>query len=188
MARAGLDHAAVVEAAAALADERGLGALTLADLAERLHVKTPSLYNHIESLASVKRDLALLGLRELADRLRRAAVGKAGDDAIMAFGDAYRAYVKAHPGVYAATALATLLDDRELQLAGQEVVNIVLATLTYYGLTDDDAIHATRGLRSVAHGFATLEVEGGFGIPLDLDESFRRLVRGYIAGLRAAKR
>jgi AcrR family transcriptional regulator len=186
MVRVGLDHAAVVAAAAALADERGFSALTLADLAERLHVKTPSLYNHIQGLASVKRDLALLGLRALADCLRRAAVGKAGDDAILAFANAYRAYVKAHPGVYEATALATLLDDHELQRAGAEVVNIVLATLAYYGLADDDAIHATRGLRSVVHGFATLEVAGGFGMPQDIDESFHWLVLAYIAGLRVA--
>jgi hypothetical protein len=41
-----------------------------------------------------------------------------------------------------------------------------------------------RGLRSVAHGFATLEVARGFGIPLDLDESFDRLLRAFVAGLR----
>ena len=47
----------------------------------------------------------------------------------------------------------------------------------------EEAIHAARGLRSVAHGFATLEEAGGFGIFLDPDESFRRLVRAYVDGL-----
>ena len=41
-----------------------------------------------------------------------------------------------------------------------------------------------RGLRSVAHAFATLEVAHGFGIPLDLDGSFDRLLRAFVAGLR----
>ncbi len=56
--------------------------------------------------------------------------------------------------------------------------------LASYGLSSEEAVHAARGLRSVAHGFATLEVSGGFGIPLDLDESFRRLLRAFTAGLR----
>ena len=56
---------------------------------------------------------------------------------------------------------------------------------TRYEGSGDDAIHAVRALRSLIHGFATLEQGGGFGIPLDLDESFRRLIAIYIAGIRA---
>ena len=63
----------------------------------------------------------------------------------------------------------------------------MLAVLASYGLRGEDAVHAARGLRSVAHGFATLEVAGGFGIPLDLDESFDRLLRAFVAGLRKRK-
>ena len=37
----------------------------------------------------------------------------------------------------------------------------------------------------IAHGFATLERAGGFGMPLDCDESFLRLIHAYTAGLRA---
>ena len=48
----------------------------------------------------------------------------------------------------------------------------------------EDGLHAVRGLRSVVHGFASLEVAGGFGLPLDLDESFRRLVEMFIGGLQ----
>jgi hypothetical protein len=36
----------------------------------------------------------------------------------------------------------------------------------------------------VAHGFATLEEAGGFGISVDKDESFSRLISAYAAGLR----
>jgi hypothetical protein len=54
-------------------------------------------------------------------------------------------------------------------------------------LEEDEAIHALRGLRSLVHGFATLEISGGFGIPLDLDESFSRLVDLFITGLEGHK-
>ena len=44
--RAGLDKAMVVQAAADLANAEGVDALSLGRLAERLGVRTPSLYNH----------------------------------------------------------------------------------------------------------------------------------------------
>ena len=48
----------------------------------------------------------------------------------------------------------------------------------------DDALHAVRALRATVHGFATLEIAGGFGLPLDCDESFRRLVQVLILGMQ----
>jgi AcrR family transcriptional regulator len=171
-----------------MADERGLAGLSLADLASQLGVRPPSLYNHIPSIAALHRDLAVLGLRELGARLARAAVGKAGDAAVVALGEAYRAFAQERPGLYAATQQVPASGDVEWGAEAAEVVGIVGATLESYGLHGDDAIHAIRAIRSLLHGFATLEVQGGFGIPLDLDESFHRLLGIFIAGLRASCR
>lgn len=187
MPRAGLDQQAVIAAAADLADEEGIEAVSLARLAARFGVRPPSLYNHVTGLEGVRRDLALRGLRELSRRLGRAAAGKAADDAVMAVAVAYRAFAGEHPGLYAASLRAPSPEDAELAAAGQEVVEIVLAVLAGFGLRDDDALHATRGLRSVVHGFVSLEAAGGFGLPLDLDESYRRLVQIFIAGLRSRR-
>ena len=183
--RPGLDRAVIAREAALLADSCGFHALSLAELAGRLGVRPPSLYNHVANLAAIERDLAVLGVRELGARLARAAVGKAGDDAVYALAQAYRTFVHERPGLYAATERAPAPDDEEWRMAGAEVVAIVQATLDGYGLRGDDAIHALRALRSFIHGFATLEQGGGFGIPLDLDESFRRLLAIYVAGVRA---
>ena len=186
--KAGLDHAAVVQAAATLADTAGIGQLTLADLAGRLGVRTPSLYNHVAGLPGLRRDLALLGTRELVARLSRSAIGKSGDAAVQALCQAYRAFVNERPGLYAATVRSGLLTDQpdpELNAAQRDAVDIVLMVLSAYQLSGADAIHAARGLRSIVHGFATLEASDGFGIPLDLDISFQQLVENYIAGLRA---
>ncbi|MGB8345073.1 MAG: TetR-like C-terminal domain-containing protein [Ktedonobacteraceae bacterium] len=37
-----------------------------------------------------------------------------------------------------------------------------------------------RILRSMLHGFVSLEMIGGFGLPLEIDETFRRLVKALI--------
>jgi len=185
--RAGLNRAAVVEAAAALADEGAGEELSLVRLAERLHVRKPSLYNHVAGLGDLRRELALLGLRELGRSLSRAAVGKAGHEGLFVLAEAYRAFVKQRPGLYAATVRSyrpSDPDDPEFGAAEGEALESVLAVLASCGVHDqEEAIHAARGLRSIAHGFATLEKAGGFGMSQDPDESFRRLVRAFADGL-----
>ena len=64
-----------------------------------------------------------------------------------------------------------------LAAAEERVVQIALVLVASFGIEGKDAVHIVRGLRSAVHGFAALEVAGGFGIPLDLDESFRRLIQ-----------
>ena len=186
MPRAGLSTAAVVTAAAEIADAEGLDRLTLARVAAAAGVRTPSLYNHVESLDDVRRRVALLALVDLADALRDAAVGRAGDDALAAMAEAYRAYARRHPGRYAATQRAPAEGDEEMRAAAKGAVDVVLAILRGYGLEGDDAIHAARAVRSALHGFVALEAGGGFGIPVDLDESYARMVRALARGLRDA--
>lgn len=182
---AGLTRAQVVRVAADVADEVGLPALTLARVATHLGVKLPSLYNHVDGLPGLQRDIAALAIGELTTVITRAAVGLARDDAVLAVAWAYRAYVLAHPGRYATIVRAPDPADAELQTLSRGLVEVVAAVLAPYGLADDDAIHAVRGLRSLCHGFASIEAAGGFGLALDRDESFRRLVATYCVGLNA---
>jgi len=184
MARAGLSAEALVDAAAALADREGLEAVTLARLAADAGVRAPSLYAHVDGLDDLRRRLAIRGTRELAAAMREAATGRAGGDALRAVADALRGYARRHSGTYLAAQRAPDKDDPEAQAAGSDAVNVLVAVLDGYGLTGDDAIHATRAVRSALHGFAVLETGGGFGIKLDLDESFERLVDLLDRGLR----
>jgi AcrR family transcriptional regulator len=184
MARAGLDHDRVVAVAAAIADADGLEAVTLARVATALGVKSPSLYNHVAGRDGLLHGVAVLGLGELAARLREAAIGRAGPEALLATAEAYRTYVKEHPGRYAAGAVtAPAAGDEEHQAAAAEVLGVMRGVLRGWSLSDEDTIHALRAFRAAVHGFASLEVAGGFGIPLDLDASFERLIGALGAGL-----
>lgn len=187
MPRQGLDRPRVIAAAAQLADAEGLDALTLARIAARLGVRSPSLYNHVDGLDGVRRGVALLALGELASELRGAATGRAGDDALVAVAHAYRDYALAHPGRYELTQYLPQPKDSELDAAARAVVQVVVDALRGYGLADDDAIHAVRAVRAALHGFVSLEAGGGFGIPLDRDESFRRLVSAMATGLHGGQ-
>lgn len=184
--RAGLDQEAVIQAASALADAEGLDQLSLAHLAERLNIRTPSLYNHISSLDGVRHALAVRGARELAIRLARAAIGKNGEEGIFAVADAYRRFAKEHPGLYTASLRAAAPGDSELIAPADETMAVIRAVLAPYHLSDENFIHAARALRSLAHGFVSLELAGGFGIPVDIDTSYHTIVRMFAASLRDA--
>ena len=177
MPRAGLSRTSVVAEAARLADEIGWSRLTLAALAERLGVKLPSLYKHIDSLEGLRRDVAALALGELGTELRTAAVGRAGPDALRAMASAYRRYALTHPGRYMGTLTAPQLGEDEREALAQSILQTIFAVLEGYGLERDDAVHATRVLRACLHGFVSLEESGGFGMPHDVDASFDYLVR-----------
>jgi AcrR family transcriptional regulator len=189
MPRAGLDTEAVVAAAARVADAEGLDAVTLARLAAGLGIKAPSLYAHVGGLGDLHRRLGARGARELAAVLQAAAAGRARRDALETIANAYRAYAREHPGTYAALQppRGVEADGEEAAAAQAAVVDVVLAVLRGYGLEGDEAIHAARTLRAALHGFVSLEAEGGFGIPLSLDESFSRLVDVLDRGLAAPR-
>ncbi len=175
MPRAGVTHDRVVAEAAAMADAVGLERLTLATIAQRLGVTGPSLYKHVGGLDALKRDLAVLGVRELTAALSTAAVGCARSDALHAIANAYRDYATAHPGRSAAAVSAPAPDDGEHVAAGEAAHAVLLAALDGYGL-GEDAVDAIRSLRTVMHGFVTLEAAGGFGLPASVDATYTRLI------------
>src|ERR1700733_5040764 len=184
--RVGIDKDAVVRAAAKIADDHGWDALTLARVAKKLRIRSPSLYNHVGGLEGLRRELKLLALRDLSTALSRATIGKSRDDAVRGLAAAYRAFVKRHPGTYAATMVAAPKNDPALEAAASHIVETILSVLSGYGLDRREGLHAIRALRSTVHGFAALEIAGGFGIPLDVDKSFDWLVSALLSGLSSS--
>jgi AcrR family transcriptional regulator len=183
MPRAGLDRARVVEEAAQIADAEGLGEVTLARVAQGLGVRAPSLYNHVEGLPGLLRLLTLRSLGELTEAIRDAAVGRSGADALRAVGRAYRAFAHRHPGRYASTVRAPNPDDPELVAAAARAVEVLVAVLGAWSFDGDEALHRVRVARAALHGFIMIEAQGGFGLALDLDESFELVLDTLVAGL-----
>jgi AcrR family transcriptional regulator len=183
VARRGLDRDQVVDAAIAIADAEGLDAVTLARVAGALGVRSPSLYNHVDGRDGLLRSIAARATEELATALRRAATGRAGAEAIAAVAQAQRDYALAHPGRYAATVAPPADGDAAHQAAAADALDVLTSVLAGAGLQGDDLIHAARALRSAVHGFAALEANGGFGLDVDRDVSFRRLVDALARGI-----
>jgi AcrR family transcriptional regulator len=171
MARAGLSPAVVARAAAQLIDRDGPAALTLAGVADSLGVRSPSLYKHVDGLAGLERLVALDGLGQLVESCRTALLGRSGADGLRAMSEAYRAFARAHPGVYPLTQVARPAD-ADFTARTDRMMEAMVALLTGFGVPATDLVHATRAVRSALHGFALLEVQAGFGLAVDLDQSF----------------
>ncbi|MBS2548022.1 TetR/AcrR family transcriptional regulator [Catenulispora sp. NL8] len=161
MARAGLTPERLTLAGAELADEVGLDQVTVSALARRFDVKVASLYSHLKNSQDLKTRIALFALEELADRVAAALAGRAGKDALAAFGDAYRDYAREYPGRYAAAQLR-LDTETAAASAGVRHARMTRAILRGYDLTEPDQTHAVRMLGSVFHGYVSLEMAGGF--------------------------
>ena len=186
MPRAGLGTAEVVAAGAALADEIGFGNLTLALLAERLGVKPPALYKHVDGLADLHHRIAALAMAEFGEQVRDALQAKVAADAIGAVFTTMRRFVQRHPGRYTATVGAQFHgEDDPLYVAGLRVIESLRAVVSSYGVADADLDHAIRTLRCTLHGFAVLEAANAFQWDNDPDESFAWMTRFVDAGLRA---
>ena len=188
MPRVGLGPASVTEAAAALVDEIGFENLSMGLLAERLGVKTPSLYKHVASQAELAHRIAVLAMTEVADAIRDAIQGLAGSDALAAGARAMRTYVLEHPGRYAAgnAARPTGPDDPLVPAVGRVLASWA-AMLHGYRLNPDQEIHALRMLRSLLHGFSVLEAIGSFQIDTDVEDSFDWMLSFLDQGLTAQR-
>lgn len=187
MPRVGLNAAEVVAAGARLADEEGLQALTIAALAQRLGVKAPALYKHVDGIDDLRRRIATLAMVELADDLRGALQGKAGVSALRALFASLHAYVTSHPGRYAATTGQAFGEQGdELLVAATRVMESIRAVLSGYGLAPDELDHAIRMLRCTLHGYALLDAEGGFQWGIDPAVTMNWMIGFMDRGFEAA--
>jgi AcrR family transcriptional regulator len=182
--RAGLNTAEVVASAAELADETGIGSVSLAAVAGRLGVKAPALYKHVAGIDDLRRRVATLAMTELGELLRDALQGKSGAAAIGAFFMVVQSYVAKHPGRYEATTGAEFQGPEDpLYVAAARVIGSIRAVLSGYGIGPGELDHAIRMLRCTIHGYAMLQAANGFQWSNDPDESVAWMIRFFDAGL-----
>ena len=189
MPRAGLDRAAVVDLALAVVDDggtTGFANLTLAAVAARAGVAVPSLYKHVAGLPALRREVALICIEEYADALQAVRADHSGTDLVPAMARAIRDLARRSPGRYQAVQGAAWVHDPDayaVREASIRVVDEIADAVTALGVPDDRRIDAVRAVRAAVHGFVVLELDGGFGMPDDVDASFDFLVAGLVGGL-----
>ncbi|MUM18266.1 TetR family transcriptional regulator [Mycobacterium sp. CBMA271] len=180
-----LNREAVVNAALSFLDRAGWDALTINALAVELGTKGPSLYNHVDSLDDLRKEVRDRVLAEIVGMLHTVSSGRTGEDAILAMAGAYRSYARHHPGRYAALTRMPFLDDANGPVIDvRELAKPAIDVIGVYGLNEDTAFHAGVELWAAMHGFVMLEMTGFMGgIEIDPDMAFTEMVHRFASGL-----
>jgi len=183
MPRAGIDKQVILQAAIEIANTEGLENVTLKALSQKLGIQTPSLYNHVKGLDDLKDMLVIYGLNQIERVLSEAAIGISGDDAVKSIAKAYLTFARNNPGLYEATQWINRWQNNEIKQASEGIINLIGKVVYGYNLKDNDITHVIRIIRSLLHGFASLEHYGSFGNPISADESFDLMLSVLIHGL-----
>ena len=179
----GLELSFIIEAAGELADQHGVQEVTLANLAKKLGIRPPSLYNHFDGLKELRKKLAIYGIDKLYEAMATAERRVSGTKAVLAVSQAYVDFARRHPGLYEATLLSPDPEDIDVQQAGAKIVDLSVRILQAFHIEGESALYAVRGLRSILHGFSALEQKGGFKMSLDLNESLMIIIKAFLAGM-----
>lgn len=185
--KAGIRLEDVVRAATTIADRDGLEAATLSAVARELGIRTPSLYNHVDGVDGLRRQLAMHGSMILLDELEDAIGDRTGAEALRMVARVDRDFVTEHAGLYESFLPAPRQEvDPELYEALARPVFAIARVLLDMGIPQSEAIHLIRAMRATLHGFLDLEAKDGFGMPVDIDASFDTAVELMIKGIQAA--
>ncbi len=180
----GLTRDQIIEAGAAIADRDGLDALSLASVASTLGVRSPSLYNHVDGLTGLRRQLTMHASGLLSIELANSIEGLQATQALRAIAEQLRSFALRHPGLYDSFLPApTPQQDPEVAAALAQPVTVIASVLTGMGVDPATVIPLIRALRASVHGFVDLELQGGFGLPDDIDESFRTTIELVIEAI-----
>lgn len=188
MPRAGLNQSKILAAAIEIANEHGLESVTIAALAKKLGVRSPSLYNHFRSLTELRIRLAREGMKKLEDTLIRSVAGKSGEEAVLAFSKQYLDFANHYPGLYEATIQPMNVPDRSVIDTSKNIIDLLVDLFSTFSIEDKKALHLVRGLRSIVHGFASLQRAGGFQMDFRVEDSLLYTVKLLCNGVRAENR
>ncbi len=182
--RAQISLAQILEAAIEICNVKGYEQLALSSISDKLGIKTPSLYNHIQGLSDLKQKMAYYGLQILYESIVHSVIGCIGDDAIISASKAYITFVNRNPGLY--SSISKVPDPNELQFAdlSNQLVQILVKLFKVYDLSEEDSIHAVRGLRSMLHGFSFIQMDVGFRMNYSQEDSLNFVLKTYLSGLR----
>jgi AcrR family transcriptional regulator len=178
-----LTEDAVLAAVVEVAEKQGLESLSIREVAEKLGVKPPSLYNYINGLDDARRQLAYIALEKLETALRDAALGYTCTDALRKIAYAYRRFAQSRPELYKAFIACPSFDDAGIEEAKQAVGRTFYQVFEPYQLDHETKIHFSRFFRSALHGFVSLESAGFFKNAVAAEKSFETLIEISLAPL-----
>ena len=187
MGAKGLTKEIIIAEAVAFIEETGQPKVSLHELARRLEIKTPSLYNHIKNTKELQYAVFQFAIDKFVANQKLATENKKKDEAVKAFADAYYSFATENKGLYRLImSMPSEEDDMEKKMA-VPLLNTVVSILSDYALTEETIAHWQRVFRAILHGFISQEYLGYFYYynDIDLKKSRDIAVQCFLDGLHA---
>ena len=187
MGAKGLTKEIIVAEAVAYIESTGPPVVSLHELARRLGIKPPSLYNHIQNTKELQYEIFQYAMDTFVANQKAATENKRKDEAVKAFAEAYHSFATEHKGLYRLImSIPSEEDDRAKELA-IPLLDTVVEILSDYGLTEETIAHWQRVFRAILHGFISEEDLGYFYYykSIDLKKSRDIAVQCFLDGLHA---
>lgn len=187
MGAKGLTKDLILAEAVACIESTGQPVVSLHEVARRLGVKTPSLYNHIENTKELRYEIFRYAIDKFVANQKAATQGKRRDEAVRAFAEAYHAFAVENKGLYRLImSIPSEEDDRAKEVA-IPLLETVVEILSDYGLEEETIAHWQRVFRAILHGFISEEDLGYFYYykSIDLNRSRDIAVQCFLDGLHA---
>jgi AcrR family transcriptional regulator len=159
----------IVAAARALLEDEGPKALSMRRIADRLGIRAPSLYKHLQDKQTLEAALISAGLEESAGVFADAVENAA--DPLSSLAAAYRDFARRHPHLYRLMTERPLPRDRLTPGVEERAARPLLEATG-----DRDT---ARAVWAFAHGMAILELNGRFPDDADLDAAWRRGIDAF---------
>ena len=143
------------------------------------------LYNHVKSLDDLLTSASECAAARMKELLFSAKQGKYADAAVYAVADAYRRFAKEQKGLYRLVMSSSGRMAEDGHPVAEAMVAPLVDLLSAYALDAERAIHWQRVLRSIMHGFVSLEEAGFFQrAAADADQSYHLAIHAFLCGLR----
>ncbi len=148
-----IDRAAVLRASLAIADKRGIDALTMQAVAEHLGVTPMALYRHVRN----KQDLLDGVVESLLEEIPLPSNDQLWNEQLSSMGRAIRTTARRHPTIF-----PLLLQLPATTPGARRVRERVHGALRKAGVADGDVERVERLISTIVLGFAASEVSGRF--------------------------
>lgn len=185
MSKNSISDELIIETSANIANEIGLDNLSLKIIAEKLNIKSPSLYNHISSLDEVKQRLMIYGWEQMEEKILESAVGVTGYNALKNMCKAFYDYTTNNKGVFTAMLWYNKYASDRLETATNRLFKVIFKVMQPLNITDENINHIIRTLRSFLEGFSLLVNNNAFGNPVSIEESFDLSLEIIMNGIKS---
>lgn len=151
----------VIECAMALVSESGISGLRLNKIADRLEVKSPSLYTHTGSVTELRQAVVRKAMEEFREQLVDAILGRANLCAFLELGKTWTAYAKNKNAFY------TVFYEKEYIRSYEKNISVFLRAafdriFIDCELTDKEIIQVERVMTNYFRGHADRFTEQNF--------------------------